>query len=400
MKKVLAILLILTVVLSSVFAVTTEEDKNKMVEDYLKTPSAYSFTQKPFVPTNAKMLGMGGAGVALNDSSYGLFVNPATIGNGEFNLSLPSVNVTLYHTYDMLQKDSEGKTFFDKIQNTEEVGDILNSAIDIVGSQFTPLLSFDADASIVLPYGLALGVLVKDTVYTYSGSVIDEANVSAALGFGQTFDLGYGFKVGLGGNIKLNAIAFNQRLKAADLTGDESSSIQTNIATGYAIPFDIGARVEWNGLSMAVVAQNINSNYKMDILHYDSADETIDYENLEFGKYEIKQDGVISVGVAYENDYIRIAADNTDVVGMLNELKDTTDKKRVVINHLNAGLEVSLLNIAYLRGGISSGYWTAGASFNLAVFRVDCAYYWKELGSRAGQRPVDGLTLRFNLGWE
>ena len=399
MKKILTVLLIALICFSSLYAEEAADYKADFKADYDKTPAAYSYAGSRFVPTNARMAAMGGAGLSLVKAENGLFVNPASLAEGSFKLSLPSVSVTLYHVYDILNNK-----LIDKVK--EDNKDALVTAIlDTVGTETAPLFSADASTSLVLPFGLGLGVYARDTVYTSSGTVIDYVEASAALGYAYGFNFG-DFRLSAGVTGKMNVIAFNQRLKLAQVVKSEDlKKMSMNIAVGASLPvIDIGLTAEWKGLSTSVVLSNLFANYKMGIVNtsIENASETAK-SKITYDDFTIETKPSLDAGIGYEfNSSIfgfAVAADMKDLLEMFNEIKDG-EKGRVIMKHLSAGVEVGLIDMLMLRGGFSSGYFTLGAAVDFFALRIEAAYYWNEYGKVAGQKGLDGLTIRFNLGYE
>ncbi len=409
MKKLLTVLLIALLAFSSLFAEAEADNKTEknatddykalFMSDYSGNPSAYSFGGSRFVPTNARMAAMGGAGLSLVKAENGLFVNPASLAEGSFKFSLPSVSVTLYHAYDILKNK-----IIDKVKEDDKDA-LVSAVLDIVGTETAPFASVDTSTSMVLPFGLGFGVYARDTVYTYSGTVIDYVEASGAVGYAYAYKLG-DFKLSAGVTGKFNVIAFNQRIKAATLI--KSDSIQTmplTVAVGASYPvFDVGMTAEFKGLSASVVMSNLLAKYKMGIVNttVGGAAETAK-SKIECKDFTIETKPSLDVGIGYEFDSklldFALAVDMKDILGMMDEL-ETGEKNRVILKHLNAGVEIGLLDLIAVRGGFSSGYYTVGAAFDLFIFKVEAAYYWNELGTVAGQRGLDGLTVRFNLGYE
>ena len=406
MKKIISIIVILLVCIVALFA----EEKTAaqiMAEEYSSTPAAYSSIASCFVPENARMLGMGGAGLAFSDSENGLFYNPAALAGGEFKLSLPTLSASVYHVYDILKEDLLGKIKGDRSQ-------LVSSVLNVVGTQYAPLAKVDVAASMILPFGFGFGVYAGDTVSTYSGTVVDELDASVVAGYGTSVYLG-NIRIAGGVTAEFNALVFNKRAKIADvMKAEDIYSTELTLASGWngKLPvLDCGLTVELAGLSASVVVSNIlEAEYDMTVSS--SAIKELGFESIkndifsETSDFKVSSSRVISAGIA--GDFsggefeIRFALDCNDIDGFVKSLSDVSlDKKRVIIGHLNAGLEISLASIVTARVGFNSGYWTAGASLQMgSVMRIDCAYYWTEMGSYAGSRGLDGLTVRFNLGCE
>ena len=405
MKKIFTVLLIALMCFSALFA---EEEsavdyKKQFKDEYASSAAAYLNAGKRFVPTNARMAAMGGAGLSLVEAENGLFVNPASLSEGVFRLSVPSVSFTLYHAYGVLKKDSEGKNLIDKISGDKDA--LVAAVLKVVGTELAPLVSADVSTSLVLPFGLGLGFYTRDTVYTYSGTAVDQLDASLALGYAYGFYLG-DFRLSAGVSAKMNVLAFNQRLKVASvIKSDNVKEMSMNVAVGYSLPvIDFGVTGEWKGISASVVVSNLFSKYRMGIVNtsIDGIKDTLK-SDISYNDFTIDTKPSVDFGLGYEfeNSFFGFAAalDMTDLVGMFSSLNGG-NTGRIILAHLNTGLEVSLIDTIALRAGLSSGYFTLGAALDFFALRIEASYYWNELGTEAGQRAVDGLTLRFNLGYE
>lgn len=397
MKKLLTVLLMLSLCLFGLLAQET------LTQEYAS--GIYSDIGTRFVPENARMLGMGNAGLALPNTENGLFYNPASLGEGKLKLSLPSVSASVYHVYDILKEDLVNKIGGD-------TSELVSSILNVVGTQFAPLAKIDVSTSVIFPFGLGLGLYVGDTLNTYSGTAINELDLSLVAGFGKKFHLG---PVAISGGVtaKYNALVFNKRMKIADVLGsDDIMQTSMTLASGYngVTPvLDAGLTVSYAGLSASVVVTNILETS----LDMTTRTTTIQNLNIEDLKTDILSDTsdfivpghrTISAGIAGSFSLscldFSLAVDINDIVALCENF-ESAEPKRVLTKHLNAGVEVVVLDCIALRYGLNSGYQTIGASFSLAkLLRIDAAYYWKETGSIAGSRGLDGVTVRVNLGWE
>ena len=410
MKKILTVLLALLLCSVSLFAAT----------EYFSGDSSsnYGSIGKGFRPNNAQLLGMGNAGVALMDSENALFYNPASLASGEFRLSVPSIDVTLYHAYDMMKKNADGTSFIDQakaaIDDNSKMTSLAAPLIDIVGTQFAPLMKVDASVGFVLPFGLGLGIYTSDTVYTYDYSVIDEADAVVALGYGYKFDFGASqLSVGLEG--KVSAVMFNKRIgttellaamgsKSADGSSSGLDSMNVTLAGGWAPLFDIGATYEMGPFSVALVCSDINfGGYNMEVKSTTVGEIKNIKDVASSSKFKIKSAPNLTLGGAYkyESDIVdvKVAMDMRDIIGLFD--KESGDFSfRKISKHIGLGTEVGLIDTFYFRLGMNSGYWTVGTSVDIFALRVDAAYFWQEMGSGSGQSGLDGLTIRFNLGFE
>lgn len=407
MKKILTILIITAIALTSVFA---ETETSTFKDDILNSRIYKDITErKSHMPNNAELLGMGGAGIAIMDSKNAFFANPASLGEGKFRLSVPSVGMTVYHVNDLIKKDADGKSAVDKIiAEGSDTASKVSTILDIVGTQFAPLAKVDVTTSITLPCGFGIGVFASDTAYTYSGSVIDELDVTAAVGFGHLFNIGKA-KLSFGVTGKFSAMAFSQRVKASDIISmTDGSAMNIAVASGWAPLLDAGINFSLYGFNVAVVCSDINltGEYILNVNTVNVQNIATEYEKITSlernGDVVIKTEPNLKFGIGYELDTpfldLKLASDVTDILPLIKDKDNFTARK--LLKHVSAGVEIGLLDMFIVRGGLNSGYYTVGASFDLWALRVDAAYFWEELGTAAGQRGLDGLTVRFNLGWE
>ncbi len=406
MKRIFTILLITVLCSLTLFAA----DSNYFGETETK---AYSLIGKGFRPNNAALLGMGNAGVAFMDSENGLFYNPASLAEGEFRLSLPSVDVTLYHAYDMLKKNADGVSFIDQVKaaigDSDKVKELAAPLLDIVGTQLAPLAKVDAAVSVILPFGLGIGVYASDTAYTCDYSVVDEIDALAALGYGYKFDLGTS-SLSAGINAKLSVLMFNKKIGTTELLpylsgGDSSlSDMEVTLAAGWAPLFDIGATWEMGPFSVAAVLSDINPfGYNMEV-KTTTVGEIKDIAKVATSsKFKVQGAPNLTLGGAYkyESDIVdvKVALDARDIIGLFD--KNSGDFSfRKITKHIGLGTEVGLIDTFYFRLGLNGGYWTVGTSIDIFALRIDAAYFWQEMGSGSGESGLDGLTIRFNLGFE
>ena len=66
--------------------------------------------------------------------------------------------------------------------------------------------------------------------------------------------------------------------------------------------------------------------------------------------------------------------------------------------HVNMGTELSILaGFLKFRGGLHQGYPTFGAGVSFLVFKLDAAYYTRELGTAPGMEPEETYRAQFSI---
>ena len=441
MKKIISILLVLVLVCSFVFADETAEEKIK--KDFIadikaNEDIAFADSLASFTPVNPKMMGMGGAGLAINSSLDALFTNPSVLGRGKVRIAIPSVTFSMNHIYDLMKKDENGNSAIENIEKMSS-GDMKNSDVNtmmnlissLIGSGKGKIASFEASTGLIANvFGVAANV--SDTIRTFNGTVFDDLKVSTVAGLGFGFG-GDEVKFTVGGSFKYNVNIFSRRMGLGDFQAmmnsdsngnsgsgsDPASSSEENtlsnipLAVGYGMPLDFAVSLKYYGLSATAVLTDVNlfglGDYKYGILvpsdEMTSTSATTFVKNLDkesVFKFKPKMD--LDLGIGYEGKLsiigFKAAVDFVDLISLVRELDGGYSAKNVLLNHTKAGAEISLFDMIKVRGGINSGYLTLGGSFNIGIITVDTAYYWEELGSFAGHNGLDCMTIRFNLGWD
>ena len=441
MKKILSILLVLVLVCSFAFADETAEEKIKkdfIVDIAANEDIAFADSLASFNPVNPKMMGMGGAGLAINSSLDALFTNPSVLGRGKVRIAIPSVTFSINHIYDLMKKDENGNSAIENIKKMSS-GDMKNSDVNtmmnlissLIGSGKGKIASFEASTGLIANvFGVAANV--SDTIRTFNGTIFDDLKVSTVAGLGFGFG-GDEVKFTVGGSFKYNVNIFTRRMGLGDFqammnsdsngnsgsgsdpasSSDENTLSNIPLAVGYGMPLDFAVSVKYYGLSATAVLTDVNlfglGEYKYGILvpsdEMTSTSATTFVKNLDkesVFKFKPKMD--LDLGIGYEGKLsiigFKAAADFVDLISLVRELDGGYSAKNVLLNHTKAGAEISLFDMIKVRGGINSGYLTLGGSFNIGIITVDTAYYWEELGSFAGHNGLDCMTIRFNLGWD
>ena len=441
MKKIISILLVLVLVCSFAFADETAEEKIK--KDFIADIAAnediaFADSLASFNPVNPKMMGMGGAGLAINSSLDALFTNPSVLGRGKVRIAIPSVTLSINHIYDLMKEDENGNSAIENIEKmssgdmeNSDVNTMMNLISSLIGSGKGKIASFEASTGLIANvFGVAANV--SDTIRTFNGTIFDDLKVSTVAGLGFGFG-GDEVKFTVGGSFKYNVNIFTRRMGLGDFqammnsdsngnsgsgsdpasSSDENTLSNIPLAVGYGMPLDFAVSVKYYGLSATAVLTDVNlfglGDYKYGILvpsdEMTSTSATTFVKNLDkesVFKFKPKMD--LDLGVGYEGKLsiigFKAAVDFVDLISLVRELDGGYSAKNVLLNHTKAGAEISLFDMIKVRGGINSGYLTLGGSFNIGIITVDTAYYWEELGSFAGHNGLDCMTIRFNLGWD
>ncbi len=395
-----AVLILLLLPLSILFSSVP------LIDDWTQNSYGYGEIGERFEITDVRMKGMGGAGLALSDPSNGLFVNPSSLACGKFSFSYPALSLTVHHIHDAVTRTSNGRSFIEMLfSGNYKDSEFYSSLLDMVSSERAPLGKADIYTSFVTPCGLGLGLYASDTVFTYSGSVINETDFSFALGFGRGFTLG-DFALRAGAVMKFNYLIFSERMKANEIIGKKADKITTEFAYGYAFPVtDLAITLSWRGISLSVVYKNLFSDYHMGVAETALSDYlSVNTASLDYSLFKIENKGELDCGLGYEitlGDFGLSAAVDLNDLLTINDYDDNfSEPGRRLLKRFNTGFELKWRDILALRFGMNSGYFTLGTSLQYAGIKLEAAYYWEEKGTQAGERGLDALSIRFNIGYE
>lgn len=397
MKKILVFLVALTIA-AGLYAVDFNPSSNDVFSRVYSAPGII----------DVRALGMGGAGLADTDNTQSIWSNPARLGNKKIQFSLPSVGLTFYNPLEVVKTEPANEEF----TNDEIVDIILNSLTTGHGK----LLDVDSQLSFSAG-GLGLGLNVKNSIYTYApptstggldSKFYDAMAIDAVVGYGYKFNKDGAFSLSVGASVGASALMYTDLIGVSALTtlindgaeefGEEILN-SVPVAFGAALPIKVGVAVDMPlGLSFSAVGK-LNGSYNMKIA---PNIEAVEDENAEFETFKLDVPFTVDAGAAWSLNFLGnflrpvVAVDVVDVVGLVQS-KDFS--KENLVNHVKAGAEIRGLWIFDVRAGINNGYWTAGAAVDLGIVRLDAAYYWQEMGDTLGQKGVDAITIKCNVGW-
>ncbi len=445
MKKLFVLLIAILVLVPVAFAQEGETETVDPAKD-LQTDFIIDRVQHGLMPTSVRSLGMGNVGIALPSNSDSFFFNPASLADHKFQLSLPSVAVTVNHAYDLLKPGADGESVLSSLlhmdMNGSEdgmqdmIGPAVNGVLSLLKKGLGKIATVDAGLSFSIG-GFGMATNVQANIYTYGkaglagdgeldftkAALFAEVKATETLGLGLRFQVSDDFSIDAGVAARFSYLAYTGPINAdkvlssfgfnSDGTVSEDGPAadpmaflnEMPLAAGWSVPVDLGLTFNMPyGFTAAVVYRNLDIfGYQMQI--YDNyegflSDWAASFDMDGDGKFKIKNYGSLDLGFAWQwdNAFFRptIAFDIVDVVGMC-QTKDFGIKDFVY--HLNIGAEIELLSVLDIRGGLNQGYWTVGAGLNLYVLKLDVAYFWDEMGAYAGEAPLDGLAVRLNIGW-
>ncbi len=310
---------------------------------------------------NTRVLGMGGAFTAVADDFNALTYNPAGL------TQLDGMEM------DLITVEAEGSesvmTLIDDLEAAQ--GGTEAAAADVIRAHVGDhiRLRLNSFPHVVGPR-FGVGLLGQATVDgDFRNPVNPVVDVNAAVDWGITGALAKkmnsNLALGIGGKFisRKGLVRTYTALDVATSTFDPLADVgnpETDVA------FDLGMLYHFNALpfSPTIGAAYLNAG------------------NLDFGPFgEVPSQ--LNLGVAVRPKIgpfrVTLSADYVDVTK--NLATDSDDRKRT-----NFGAEVALWKFLAVRAGVHQSYFSAGATLNLWVLKIDVATYGEELAAYGGQR--------------
>lgn len=421
MKKIRVFILLIIVFTASLSTLYSAEF-NPVGKD------EYNVMTLPFSKTSARVNSMGGAGLAVFNNQDALYMNPASLGEKGLVFNLPNVSLTLYNIKNVYVDSGLSDTLVDdpgKLTDQDFLtGDLLDQFINVLTeSGKNKLATIDAGVGMKLGrFAFGIDSQINLNTFNFGGptglNVIPQVDVAATFGLGFRFfrDSAINFDVGVSAALQMRAFleavgistfadAFGEGSKPTDILGSHP------VAIGWAVPLTVGVNVNFPfGFTIANVVSNIhliNGGFNYVVTDYNSlADDYMGAFTDVFGESEFVMKSPVnySVGLGWAPDLgwfewilnPTIAIDVVDVIGLVDDFSTTNFLMR-----LKAGVELQMFKAFELRAGLNGGYVSIGGGINLFnVIHCEVAYYWNEFGDVLGEKDVDALTIRFNIGWE
>ncbi|MGH0052952.1 MAG: hypothetical protein ACQ5SW_06150 [Sphaerochaetaceae bacterium] len=419
MKTKLTIITIFALVMiaAPLFAVSVYDPETNVI---------YAQTAEPFVGTSVRVMGMGGAGLGVKGYYDSFLVNPANLAKSGFKFSFPSVTVTAYNPKAILESGA-----IDDFQEGSDESMVSGAQkfLSTIEKGYGDVLTTDVSTTLTVgSFGLSLQAQERLMSYK-TGADMLSTNLIAQVTTAATVGLGFNIgivpdKVSIDLGVTAQAIykAYYQAQSAStvssmleDDNADPAATFinETPLVAGYALPISAGVNLNLPvGLTLSAAAKNFNGDYTMNTYNSvnDWAEEVLGSRitddadgtptSLAESEWTLKTDWRLDAGLSWAPDIgslIRpvLAVDVVDIMSLSGLQGD--DLKRAFYEQTRLGASVRLLSILDVRGGISQGYKSIGAGFDLLIFHIDAAYYVQEYGASIGDKPIDALSLKFSL---
>lgn len=424
MKKIIITLLSILLCCSFLFA---EDAAKEPVIDYTSSIEDFSFQ-----PTMSRYNAMGQSGLAAASRTDSFYTNPAILADKRFGLSVPSISMTMYNVQKIVsnkeQRDLASAIISGEAQDSDTPV-FAEQLVKNLGNGYNVLAKLDASVGLAI-WQLGFGTNAQVKLHTLANgssnltntTIIPEVNLAQTVGFGMNIIKTDSLKLqaGVSAHFVYKAYLKGQNAKtvAALISEDDSVDYGTSLLwntplmAGYATPIDLGVTLSIanDAVRFSATANNLNGLYHMksytsvgDYANTVKEEEVVEvpegHVKNESTDFEISTPWTLNVGFAFAPNVIFSPVVTVDVVDVISLIDNEEFRASDILLHLNAGAEVTLA-IFNLRAGINRGYATVGVGFGFIGMRVDATYGWQEFGTEIGDKPVDSLTIRFNLGYD
>ena len=353
----------------------------------------------PYIYKEPRVMGMGGAYVAVGGTSASLFYNPAGIGKikkeAGFEVDLIGLTASI---------SRDGYNFIEDFQDALNADDQLTAVNDVLKKYrgknlHFSLSTFPSIARRFEKLSFALGGIMNfkfDAIPHQGFGSEGLLSVDTSLTYGSIGGISYSFMKNrfiLGVSIK----HLRRELISKDFTARELVENQDNIESyitdqlirsGSATSFDIG--VIYDLPDFIEFKPSLGASY-------------MNVNNLDFGEAGTIP-GTLNVGFALKKERTNVKFFKQFIFAFdVVDITQNYEQDRDFGKRLRAGMEFSVwsgkLSDFFLRFGSYQGYWTAGAELRLLLLRIVATTYGEEIGAYSGQDENRRYMLSAYVTW-
>lgn len=273
--------------------------------------------------------------------------------------------------------------------------------------------------------GFGIGLFVNgDATFTGANLLASRGRVFNTVTIAAGFAVPVG-PVKLGAQVRPTFIGYSNvnpsSFFASALSGSpDVSSLMADIYTGFRVGVDVGALLDLGPFTFGAAVKDIlpfqlQSVSKYTFSEYGSAFATANFP-LGTGS-QLTQDELdmlyqvppakLNIGVSFHPDLgafsaiidPRVSLDIHDLFGFLREKDEFLQNELTILDHINAGAEVTFLKFASVRAGYAKGVVTAGLGIDLPFLELNASAGFGELstvGDEVKFKTV-GATVEFAI---
>ena len=200
--------------------------------------------------------------------------------------------------------------------------------------------------------------------------------------------------------VKVDDIDINSFFSIMGEGGLGSILNSATMLAGWGIGFDLGVLAKWEILTLGISLRDIaHTRYQ-----YNGVDltkgEITPFNGISYSGRKYISPMTMRIGLAVHPDFgkkvnkiVRTKAHLEWTIPLVNADEVYGFVAQSFLTNLHLGAEVKLFDIFALRGGLSSGYLTAGIGFDLFVAELNASIYSQEVGRQAGEAQQLGASM-------
>ncbi len=325
--------------------------------------------------TSVRALGMGNAYTAVVSDSDSIFYNPAAL------IKVKGVNWTVMDP----RIGADNVTNANLIKSLSNTSNIANTVNSLYGDQL--FAGGGAKSAIAFPYFGAAAYVNTEANIAVSNPPDPSALINYFFDYGAALSAAVepapGFGLGVTARY-INRTGTNQTIGAAVISQNNTSQLQNMLEDrGWAVAVDLGAVITAPGPLSPTLS----------FVYRDMGNTTFSHDQGAQAPQPVQSEMIAGASLTFSGPGLRLTPSiDYRYIGWSNVATG---------QNINLGCELHLLFID-LRGGLSQGYYTAGAGLNLGLIRLDAATWAEELGAYSGQ-AVDRrymVQLTIELGFD
>ena len=415
--------------------------------------SKYTMATDSYEVFSSHRAAMGGAGLGVTGFYDSYLYNPANITKDGFKLYMPTLTTSINNVQSLIAPgdDDNGDPqdglfeLYDRYNAGESMddlsGDLVGLMLNSINSGYGEVATVNVRTGVKFRnFGLNLDIQDKVRSYNFglgssTASYLDQLDIVASGALGFNIPINDAFSVDLGAMVAFNYRVYSKGLGVTEALGlmedfsNETLTQQIPLTAGYSIPITLGANLNMPlDMTLSVVGRNINDTFHYttynnfeNFMNFDptmtsllgtmtheytgSDDElagSINYKPNDASSFDVTNDWQMDVGLTWAPKWKLIkpviALDFMEANKLFDDVETSDDFTMNLLESAHVGTQLTLLNFLDVRAGLSSGYKSFGAGFDIPfLVHVDAAYYFKEFGTVLGESPSDVFSIKLSL---
>ncbi|MBR2281873.1 MAG: hypothetical protein IJ863_04545 [Spirochaetales bacterium] len=403
MKRTIAILMALAVLVTSAFAATDD--------------GVYSgVTNRAYSPADTNY---------YDGLDYGLFSNPADFAKDRFRIQGLSFDVLSFNFSNAVQNRSTAEALSNITRFQWERKNWITYALGLlmeVGPGYNDVIMGDVGLGAQIGnygFGFNASTDIKSMPKIKENGELD-TDSQTAMGNGYVPTINYALSFGYGRRVvDTDALTLDvgatlhvsEKIYMLQINYDEVSALISRTKDfnslkargGFAFPIDLGVSLGLIGdrLTVNAMVNNLNGFYYM--RNYENLQSAASFSNGT-DPYVIYTPWRFGASVIFDPQFKAVnpvaAIEVADAISFFTKELKQERPMLELMKYLNASVKVDVYDILSIRAAYKYGYPEFGVGVGFMGSTFELVYGIHEAGSSYGNKPVDCLTMRIKLGFD